>query len=276
MLVAVISMKQLLECGVHFGHQTKRWHPKMAKYIYCDRNGIHIINLQKTAKKVEEAYSFVKEVASKGGTVLFVGTKKQAQDVIKEEAERCKMFYVNERWVGGLLTNFSTIKKRILRLRELEEMREKGIFSNLPKKEAKSLEKEYQKISKLFSGVREMEKLPDVVYIVDLKKERNAMLEAKKLNIPIVALVDTNCDPEEVDYPIPANDDAIKSIKLITEKIAEAVLVGQSGGQIVKEEVVEEEISSMEEVTMEKVDELTKEFTEKFERDEERLGGRII
>lgn len=273
MSVAVISMKQLLESGVHFGHQTKRWHPKMAPYIYGDRNGIHIINLQKTAKKVEEAYNFVKELASKGGTFLFVGTKKQAQEIVKEEATRCNMFYVNERWIGGLLTNFSTIKKRIARLKELEEMKEKGIFSSLPKKEAKSLEREYQKISKLLGGVKNMEKLPDALYIIDLKKEINALLEGKKLGIPIVAIVDTNCNPEDVDYPIPGNDDAIKSIKLITEKIAEAIISGYSGGQIIKEEEPEEEISLEEEAM--KVDELTREFTEKFERDEERLGGKI-
>lgn len=270
--MAVISMKQLLESGVHFGHQTKRWHPKMSLYIYGDRNGIHIINLQKTVKKVEESYNFVKELTSQGGTILFVGTKKQAQEVIEEEAKRCKMFYVNQRWLGGLLTNFFTIKKRVARLKELEETKEKGIFDNLPKKEAKALEKEYQKISKLLGGVKEMATLPSALFLVDLKKERNAMLEGRKLNIPIIAIVDTNCDPEEADYVIPGNDDAIKSIKLITEKIADAVIDGQSGGQIVRE-VTEEEIS-MEEEEM-KLDELTREFAEKLERDEEKSGGKI-
>ncbi|GAV25324.1 30S ribosomal protein S2 [Carboxydothermus islandicus] len=229
--MAVISMKQLLEAGVHFGHQTRRWNPKMAEYIFTDRNGIYIIDLQKTAKKLEEAYSFVKELSAQGGTILFVGTKKQAQDAIKEEAERCGMFYVNQRWLGGTLTNFKTIRKRVERLIEIEKMEEEGAFSVLPKKEVAKILKEKEKLTRFLSGIKEMKKLPDALFVVDPRKEKIAVAEARKLDIPIVAIVDTNCDPDEVDYVIPGNDDAIRAVKLITSKIADAVIEGRQGEQ---------------------------------------------
>lgn len=234
--MAVISMKQLLEAGVHFGHQTRRWNPKMAEYIFTERNGIYIIDLQKTVKKVEEAYSFVRELAMNGGSILFVGTKKQAQDSIKEEAERCGQFYVNARWLGGMLTNFKTIKKRIERLHELEEMEKNNIFDVLPKKEVIKLKAEMEKLEKNLGGIKNMKDLPSAMFVVDPRKERIAILEARKLGIPVVAIVDTNCDPDEVDYIIPGNDDAIRAVKLIAGKIADAVLEGKQGEQFENEE----------------------------------------
>ena len=227
--MAVISMKQLLEAGVHFGHQTRRWNPKMAEYIFAERNGIYIIDLQKTVKKIEEAYAFVRDIAADGGEVLFVGTKKQAQDSIKEEAERVGMYYVNARWLGGMLTNFGTIKKRIERLKQLYKMEEDGIFSILPKKEVTNLKNEEEKLEKYLGGIKEMKDIPACMFIVDPKKEKIAVSEAHKLNIPIVAIVDTNCDPEEVDFPIPGNDDAIRAVKLIASTISNAILEGRQG-----------------------------------------------
>lgn len=229
--MSVISMKQLLEAGVHFGHQTRRWNPKMAKYIFTERNGIYIIDLQKTVKKVEEAYQFVRDLAAEGGNILFVGTKKQAQESVKEEAERCGMFFVNQRWLGGTLTNFSTIQKRIRRLRDLEVMEEDGTFEVLPKKEVILLRKEKERLEKFLGGIKNMGQLPDALFIIDPRKERIAVAEAHKLNIPIVAIVDTNCDPDEVDYVIPGNDDAIRAVKLLTAKIADAVIEGRQGEQ---------------------------------------------
>ena len=228
----VISMKQLLEAGVHFGHQTRRWNPKMAEYIFTERNGIYIIDLQKTVKKVEEAYDFIREVAANGGDVLFVGTKKQAQDSIKEEALRVGMYYVNARWLGGMLTNFKTIKKRIDRLSQLNKMEEDGTFDVLPKKEVSNLLAEREKLEKYLGGIKDMKKLPGALFVVDPRKEKIAIAEAKKLGIPVVAIVDTNCDPEEVDYVIPGNDDAIRAVKLVAEAIANAVIEGRQGEQI--------------------------------------------
>ncbi len=240
--MSVISMKQLLEAGVHFGHQTRRWNPKMAEYIYTERNGIYIINLQKTVKKIEEAYSFVKEIAENGEDILFVGTKKQAQESIKEEAERIGMYYVNARWLGGMLTNFKTIQKRIARLNQLRKMEEDGTFELLPKKEVGKLKLEIEKLDKYLGGIKDMKKLPGAMFIVDPRKERIAVAEAKKLNIPIVAIVDTNCDPDEVDYVIPGNDDAIRAVKLISSTIANAVIEGRQGEQMdaAEEEATEE------------------------------------
>lgn len=227
--MAVVSMKQLLEAGVHFGHQTRRWNPKMEKYIFTERNGIYIIDLQKTVKMMEEAYNYVRELASRGGTLLFVGTKKQAQDAVREEAERCGMFYVNHRWLGGTLTNFQTIRKRIERLHELERMEEDGTFDVLPKKEVVLLRKEHARLEKFLGGIKEMKDLPDAVFIIDPRKERIAVAEARRLGIPIIAIVDTNCDPDEVDYIIPGNDDAIRAVRLFTSKMADAVLEGKQG-----------------------------------------------
>ena len=224
-------MKQLLEAGVHFGHQTRRWNPKMAEYIFTERNGIYIIDLQKTVKKVEEAYNFVKKVVESGNSVLFVGTKKQAQESIEVEATRCDMFYVNQRWLGGMLTNFKTIKKSIDRLNELEKMEEDGTFTVLPKKEVIRLRAEKEKLEKNLKGIKMMDELPGAIFIVDPRKERIAIQEAKILGIPIVAIVDTNCDPEEVDYPIPGNDDAIRAVKLLTSKMANAVIEARQGEQ---------------------------------------------
>lgn len=229
--MAVISMKQLLEAGVHFGHQTRRWNPKMAEYIFTERNGIYIIDLQKTVKKVEEAYMFVRDVAEAGDSVLFVGTKKQAQESIKEEAERVGMYYVNSRWLGGMLTNFATIKTRIERLAQLRKMEEDGTFNLLPKKEVVKLNLEIEKLEKYLGGIKEMKKLPGALFIVDPRKERNAVAEARKLHIPIVAIVDTNCDPDEIDYVIPGNDDAIRAVKLIAGIMANAILEGKQGEQ---------------------------------------------
>ncbi|MGI5902237.1 MAG: 30S ribosomal protein S2 [Desulfitobacteriia bacterium] len=240
--MAVISMKQLLEAGVHFGHQTRRWNPKMARYIFTERNGIYIIDLQKTVKKVDEAYNFVRDLVQNGGTILFVGTKKQAQESIKEEAERCGMFYVNERWLGGMLTNFQTIQQRVQRLHELEKMETEGVFEVLPKKEVASLRHEMGKLERFLGGIKYMKRLPDAVFIVDPRKERIAVAEARRLNIPIVGIVDTNCDPDEIDVVIPANDDAIRAVKLLTSKIADAVIEGQQGSldDIEEEEGAEE------------------------------------
>jgi len=234
--MSIVSMKQLLEAGVHFGHQTRRWNPKMKEYIFTERNGIYIIDLQKTVKKIEEAYEFVKNVASEGGYMLFVGTKKQAQESIQEEALRCGMFYVNQRWLGGMLTNFKTIRKRIDRLHELEKMEEEGLFEVLPKKEVLNLRHEKERLEKYLGGIKNMTELPNALFIVDPRKEKNAILEARKLQIPIVAIVDTNCDPDEVDYVIPGNDDAIRAVKLLTEKMADAVLEGKQGEQLAAEE----------------------------------------
>ena len=230
--MGVVSMKQLLEAGVHFGHQTRRWNPKMAPYIYTERNGIHIIDLQKTVGMVDDAYKAVADIVANGGTILFVGTKKQAQDAIKEEAERCGMFYVNERWLGGMLTNFKTIQSRIERLHKIETMSEDGTFDVLPKKEVIQLKKEWEKLEKNLGGIKEMKKLPGALFVIDTRKEHIAVTEARKLGIPIVATVDTNCDPDEVDYPIPANDDAIRAVRLITSKMADAVLEGKQGEQM--------------------------------------------
>ena len=230
--MAVVSMKQLLEAGVHFGHQTRRWNPKMAKYIFTERNGIYIIDLQKTVKKLDEAYNFVRDTAAQGGEILFVGTKKQAQDAIKEEAERCGQFFVNARWLGGMLTNFKTMRTRINRLNQLKKMQEDGTFDLLPKKEVIKLQLEIAKLEKYLGGVKEMKKLPGAMFVVDPRKEKNAIAEAKKLGIPVVAIVDTNCDPDEVDYVIPGNDDAIRAIKLISQTMANAVLEGKQGEQL--------------------------------------------
>ena len=230
--MSVISMKQLLEAGVHFGHQTRRWNPKMAEYIFTERNGIYIIDLQKTVKKVEEAYEFVKEIAGSGKSILFVGTKKQAQESIEDEAIRCNMFYVNQRWLGGMLTNFKTIKNRIGRLNDLEKMEQDGTFEVLPKKEVIKLRAEKEKLEKNLKGIKTMDALPGAMFIVDPRKERIAIQEAKILNIPVVAIVDTNCDPEEIDYPIPGNDDAIRAVKLLTSKIADAVIEARQGEQL--------------------------------------------
>lgn len=227
--MAVISMKQLLEAGVHFGHQTRRWKPKMDKYIFTERNGIYIIDLQKTVKKVEEAFNFVKSVAEENGTILFVGTKKQAQDSVKEEAERCGMYYINQRWLGGTLTNFETIQKRINRLKELEKWEEDGTFSVLPKKEVILLRKEKDRLEKFLGGIKNMRGLPSALFIIDPRKERIAVAEARKLGIPIVGIVDTNCDPDEIDYVIPGNDDAIRAVKLLTGKMADAVVEAHQG-----------------------------------------------
>lgn len=229
--MAVVSMKQLLEAGVHFGHQTRRWNPKMSKYIFTERNGIYIIDLQKTVKMMEQAYSFVRDLAADGGTVLFVGTKKQAQEAVKDEAIRSDMFYVNHRWLGGTLTNFQTIRKRIDRLHDLERMEEDGTFEVLPKKEVVLLKKEHEKLEKFLGGIKHMKKLPDALFIIDPRKERIAVAEARKLNIPIISIVDTNCDPDEIDYIIPGNDDAIRAVRLFTGKIADAILEGRQGEQ---------------------------------------------
>ena len=230
--MSVISMKQLLEAGVHFGHQTRRWNPKMAEYIYTERNGIYIINLQKTVKKIEEAYAFIKELAENGQDILFVGTKKQAQDSIKEEAERVGMYFVNARWLGGMMTNFKTIQQRIDRLNQLKKMEEDGTFDLLPKKEVAKLNLEIEKLDKYLGGIKDMKKLPGALFVVDPRKEKIAVAEAHKLGIPVVAIVDTNCDPDEVDYVIPGNDDAIRAVKLISSTIANAIIEGRQGEQM--------------------------------------------
>ena len=239
--MAVISMKQLLEAGVHFGHQTRRWNPKMATYIFTERNGIYIIDLQKTVKKLEEAYFFVRDMAASGKSILFVGTKKQAQDAIKEEAERCGQFYVNARWLGGMLTNFKTMRTRIARLNQLQKMQADGTFDLLPKKEVIKLQLEIAKLEKYLGGVKEMKELPGALFVVDSRKEKNAIAEARKLGIPIVAIVDTNCDPDEIDYVIPGNDDAIRAVKLIVSKMADAVIEAKQGAEEAVAEVYDEE-----------------------------------
>ena len=252
--MAVVAMKQLLEAGVHFGHQTRRWDPKMAEYIFQARNGIHIIDLQKTSKKIDEAYAFLKEQVEEGKTVLFVGTKKQAQECVKEAAEKSGMYYVDQRWLGGMLTNFDTIRTRVQRLKDLEKMQEDGTFEVLPKKEVILLKKEMGKLERNLGGIKDMEKIPGVIFLVDPKKEHIAVLEAKKLGIPVIGLVDTNCNPEEVDYAIPGHDDAIRAVKLITDVMANAIIEGKQGESFETEEVVEEvseEPASMEEVVAE-------------------------
>ena len=251
--MSVVAMKQLLEAGVHFGHQTRRWDPRMAEYIFQARNGIHIIDLQKTSKKLDEAYEFVRAQAEEGKNILFVGTKKQAQECVKEAAEKCGMFYINERWLGGTLTNFPTIRTRVERLTELERMEEDGTFDILPKKEVALLRKEMDKLNKNLGGIKEMTEIPDVMFIVDPKKEHIAILEAKKLNIPVVGLIDTNCNPNDVDYVIPGNDDAIRAVKLMTDVMANAVIEGRQGESFDTTEMVQEdsEEKSMEEVAQE-------------------------
>ena len=244
--MSVISMKQLLEAGVHFGHQTRRWNPKMKEYIFTERNGIYIIDLQKTVKKIDEAYYFIRDLAMEGGTVLFVGTKKQAQESIEQEAKRCEMFYVNQRWLGGMLTNFKTIQSRINKLRKIEKMEADGDFDLLPKKEVIQLKAEQEKLEKNLGGIKEMKKLPSAMFVVDPRKEHIAILEAKALGIPVVAIVDTNCDPDEADYPIPGNDDAIRAVKLIASKRADAVLEGRQGEQM-SDEAIEEGAADEEE-----------------------------
>ncbi|KAF5046241.1 30S ribosomal protein S2 [anaerobic digester metagenome] len=250
-IMAIISMKKLLEAGVHFGHQTRRWNPKMAEYIFTERNGIYIIDLQKTSDKVDEAYNFVKEVVASGEEVLFVGTKKQAQESTKSEAARCGMHFVSQRWLGGMLTNYQTIRRRIDRLNELKRMEEDGTFALLTKKEVIKLKGEAERLEKFLGGIKNMEKLPGALFIVDPRKERIAVQEAKILGIPVVAIVDTNCDPDEVDYVIPGNDDAIRAVKLLTATIADAILEGRQGVQLTEEEV-EDEVSEEE---LEKVEE---------------------
>ena len=238
--MSVISMKQLLEAGVHFGHQTRRWNPKMKEYIFTERNGIYIIDLQKTVKKAEEAYNFVRSVAEAGDSVLFVGTKKQAQESIEQEAKRCEMFYVDQRWLGGMLTNFKTIQTRIAKLRKIEKMEADGDFAYLPKKEVIKLKAEQEKLEKNLSGIKDMKKLPGAMFVVDPRKEHIAVMEARALGIPVVAIVDTNCDPDEVDYAIPGNDDAIRAVKLIASKMADAVLEGRQGEQMIDAAAEEE------------------------------------
>ncbi len=256
--MAVVAMKQLLEAGVHFGHQTRRWNPKMAEYIFQARNGIHIIDLQKTSKKIDEAYEFLRSQSEEGKTVLFVGTKKQAQECIKEAAEKCGMYYVDQRWLGGMLTNFSTIKNRIQRLKDIEKMQEDGTFDVLPKKEVINLKKEMEKLQANLGGIKDMEELPGVLFIVDPKKEYNAINEAKRLNIPVVGIVDTNCNPEVLDYPIPGNDDAIRSVKLITDAMANAIIEGKQGEsfELEEEENQEESVEESSEKTPETMEEV--------------------
>ena len=251
--MAVVAMKQLLEAGVHFGHQTRRWDPKMAEYIFQARNGIHIIDLQKTSKKLDEAYAFLKEQAEEGKTVLFVGTKKQAQECMKEAAIKCGMYYVDQRWLGGMLTNFETIRTRVQRLKDLEAMQEDGTFDVLPKKEVILLKKEMEKLERNLGGIKDMEELPGVIFLVDPKKERIAILEARKLDIPVIGLVDTNCNPEDVDYAIPGKDDAIRAVKLIADVMANAVIEGRQGESFenAEEQDISEEATDMEQVVEE-------------------------
>ena len=245
--MSVISMKQLLEAGVHFGHQTRRWNPKMAPYIYTERNGIYIIDLQKSVGKVDEAYNAIKDIAANGGNILFVGTKKQAQDAIQAEAERCGMYYVNERWLGGMLTNFKTIQSRIARLKAIEKMSEDGTFDVLPKKEVIELKKEWEKLEKNLGGIKDMKKIPDAIFIVDPKKERICVQEAHTLGIPLIGIVDTNCDPDEIDYVIPGNDDAIRAVKLIAGAMANAIIEGREGRMGAAAEETEEAAAETEE-----------------------------
>ena len=240
--MSVVSMKQLLEAGVHFGHQTRRWNPKMARYIFTERNGIYIIDLQKTVKKVEEAYAFIREVAATGAPILFVGTKKQAQNSVREEAQRCNMFYVNERWLGGMLTNFRTIQARVARLKELEKMFEDGTTEQYPKKEVILMQRELEKLQKNLGGIKDMKKIPDAIFIVDPKKERICVQEAQSLGITLIGIADTNCDPDELDYVIPGNDDAIRAVKLIVSKMADAVIEAKQGTEEVAAEAAEETV----------------------------------
>ncbi|MDO4778814.1 MAG: 30S ribosomal protein S2 [Tissierellia bacterium] len=265
--MSVISMKALLEAGVHFGHQTRRWNPKMSKFIFTERNGIYIIDLQKTVKKVDEAYEAIKEYAQEDGVVLFVGTKKQAQDAIEFEAKRCGQYFVNQRWLGGMLTNYKTIKKSINRLREIETMAEDGTYDLLPKKEVIQLEKELAKLEQYLGGIKDMPRIPDVLFVVDPKKEYIAVSEAHKLGIPVVGIVDTNCDPDDLDFPIPGNDDAIRAVKLITAAMADAVIEAKQGEQFNAEEVKEVEETEVEESFEELVEE--SENTQKVEEVEE-------
>ena len=238
--MSVISMKQLLEAGVHFGHQTRRWNPKMAEYIYTERNGIYIIDLQKSVGKVDEAYKAVSDIAAEGGTILFVGTKKQAQEAVQTEAERCGMYYVNERWLGGMLTNFKTIQSRIKRLKDIERMSEDGTFDVLPKKEVVNIKKEWDKLEKNLGGIKDMKRIPDAIFVVDPKKEKICVQEAHSLGITLIGIADTNCDPEELDYVIPGNDDAIRAVKLIVSKMADAVIEANQGEEMVAEDAAEE------------------------------------
>ena len=238
--MSVISMKQLLEAGVHFGHQTRRWNPKMAEYIYTERNGIYIIDLQKSVGKVDEAYKAVSDIAAEGGTILFVGTKKQAQEAVQTEAERCGMYYVNERWLGGMLTNFKTIQSRIKRLKDIEKMAEEGTFDVLPKKEDVNIKKEWDKLEKNLGGIKDMKRIPDAIFVVDPKKEKICVQEAHSLGITLIGIADTNCDPEELDYVIPGNDDAIRAVKLIVSKMADAVIEANQGEEMVAEDAAEE------------------------------------
>src|SRR5919205_2317337 len=250
-LANIISMKQLLEAGVHFGHQTRRWNPKMQPFIFTDRNGIHIIDLQQTVARLNEAYKFVEQLAAEGGTILFVGTKKQAQEAVAEEAKRCGMYYVNQRWLGGMLTNFQTIQSRIRYLRDLEARRDRGEFERLPKKEAQRLQDDIVRLERILGGIKDMKRLPTALFIVDTRKERTAVLEARRLEIPIIALADTNCDPDEMDFPIPANDDAIRAVRLLCSKIADAVIEGRREleAQQKDTEVVEGEEAAPVEIT---------------------------
>ncbi len=245
----IISMKQLLEAGVHFGHQTRRWNPKMKPFIFMDRNGIHIIDLQQTVTRLNEAYKFVEQLVEDGGTILFVGTKKQAQEAVAEEARRCGMFYVNQRWLGGMLTNFKTIQSRISYLKDLEMRRDRGDFERLPKKEVQHLQDDIIRLERILGGIKDMRRLPNAVFIIDTRKERTAVLEARRLEIPIVALADTNCDPDEMDYPIPANDDAIRAVRLLCAKIADAAVEGRR--QLEAQQKDTEEVESEEPVTIE-------------------------
>ena len=277
--MSVLTMKSLLEAGVHFGHQTRRWNPKMAPYIFTERNGIHIINLQKTLYLVDDAYEAVRQCAAEGGKILFVGTKKQAQDSIQVEAERCGQYYVNERWLGGMLTNFQTIKKSIQRLENIEKMEEDGTFDLLPKKEVAEIEHEHERLDRFLGGIKDMEGLPDLMYVVDPKKEHIAVHEANKLGIPIVAILDTNADPDEITYPIPGNDDAIRAVKLITATMADAVLEGKQGEQMEEEqegkEVPTEEDQELEEESDDAQDEISDEQAEEDEFQEEEAEEEI-
>ena len=273
--MSVISMKQLLEAGVHFGHQTRRWNPKMAPYIYTERNGIYIIDLQKSVGKVDEAYYAVSDIAAQGGTILFVGTKKQAQDAIKVEAERCGMYYVNERWLGGMLTNFKTIKSRIARLKEIERMSEDGTFDVLPKKEVIQIKKEWEKLEKNLGGIKEMKKIPDAIFVVDPKKERICVQEAHTLGIPLIGIADTNCDPEMVDYPIASNDDAMRSVKLITTLMADAIVEAKGGLLSVAHSVDEnEEDVTMKDVIINVEEQIAENERRRRQRNEERRNRR--
>lgn len=269
-ILSVVSMKNLLEAGVHFGHQTRRWNPKMSRFIFTQRNGIYIIDLQKTVKKLEEAYDFVRDLVADGGVILFVGTKKQAQDAIEKEALRCEMPYINQRWLGGTLTNYRTIRKRIDRLHKLSEMEEDGTFDLLPKKEVIELKHERERLEKFLGGIKDMDKLPDAIFIVDPKKERIAVKEAHILGIPVIGIIDTNCDPDEIDYPIPGNDDAIRAVKLITETIANAVLEGKQGTQFTDyEENTSENVAEESEEVQDETTAQAEPFIDQIDQEEE-------